>query len=204
MDPLLQRMEAMLKHLKRTPPGPILAAEIAHTLERWRKMLEASAEGEGEMPLFQNAAASGAGDEYQVWCDGSCAPNPGPGGWGAIIENQGQRQELSGSAPQSTNNIMELTAALEALKRIPAGARITVTTDSRYLKDGITTWLANWKRRGWRKSDGEAVLNQPLWQALDAVIAERRVKFAWVRGHSGHAENERCDVLANEARLAQS
>ena len=200
MESLSRRMEALLERLRRDPPGPILAAEMEHTLERWRKMLEA----EVNAPPIHPAAPIGSGGGYQVWCDGSCAPNPGPGGWGALIQHAGQRQELSGSSPQSTNNIMELTAAMEALRRIPPGARITVTTDSRYLKDGITIWLANWKRRGWRKSDGEPVLNQPLWQALDALIAERTVTFVWVRGHSGHPENERCDELANQARLAQS
>ncbi|HKI97699.1 MAG TPA: ribonuclease HI [bacterium] len=139
----------------------------------------------------------------QVWCDGSCAPNPGPGGWGAIMEQDGRRVELSGASPQSTNNIMEMTAAIEALTRTPEGARVHVTTDSRYVMDGITRWLPGWKRKGWRKADGKPVLNQGLWQALDALVKVRHVRWAWVEGHTGHPENERCDELANAARRAQ-
>jgi ribonuclease HI len=144
-----------------------------------------------------------AGTPVHVWCDGSCAPNPGPGGWGALLEQDGRRMELSGAAPQSTNNIMEMTAAIEALRRTPEGTRVRVTTDSRYLMDGITRWLPGWKRKHWRKADGKPVLNQPLWQALDALVQKRHVRWEWVEGHSGHPENERCDELANSARRAQ-
>ena len=119
------------------------------------------------------------------------------------VERLAPVTERSGAAPASTNNIMELTAALEALRLLPSGAQAVLTTDSRYLKDGITKWLPGWKRKGWRKADGDPVLNQPLWAALDETISRLDVKFAWVRGHSGHPENERCDELANKARKAQ-
>jgi ribonuclease HI len=142
--------------------------------------------------------------EYTVWCDGSCSPNPGPGGWGAIIDNGGERRELSGASPSTTNNIMEMSAAIAALETIPAGASVHITTDSRYLMDGITRWLEGWKRKGWRKSNGAPVLNRAYWEKLETLRDKRSVEWAWVRGHSGHPENERCDELANEARKALS
>gem|GEM_PF-174599 len=203
MDTLLRRMEALLERLRRTPPGPSLSVEMENTLDRWHTLLDTPEDAPPGEDEFRLTEQSLPGAEYQVWCDGSCAPNPGPGGWAAILQFENRRQELSGSSPQSTNNIMELTAAIEALRKTPPGARVTVTTDSRYVKDGITTWISGWKRKGWRKSDGDPVLNLPLWKALDALISERTVRFTWVRGHSGHPENERCDALANEARLSQ-
>lgn len=138
----------------------------------------------------------------RIWSDGSCSPNPGPGGWGAIIDRAGEREELSGNAPASTNNLMEMTAAIEALRHTPPGSEVVLTTDSMYVKDGISKWIHAWKRKGWRKADGKPVLNQEQWRALDALVSERKVEWKWVRGHDGHPENERCDQLANEARLA--
>jgi len=138
----------------------------------------------------------------RVWCDGSCSPNPGPGGWGAIIEQNGARREISGAAPNATNNIMEMTAALEALKQTPPGAQVEVTTDSQYLVKGMTQWLAGWKRKNWRKADGQPVMNQTVWMALDEAARARQVTWVWVEGHNGHPENERCDELANQARRA--
>ncbi len=146
-------------------------------------------------------AASGT---IRIWCDGSCAPNPGAGGWGAILERDGVREELSGAAQESTNNMMEMTAAIEALRRTPSGAEVELTTDSQYLKNGITRWIHNWKRNGWRKADGGAVLNQGLWRQLDVLAGERRIRWGWIRGHTGHPENERCDALANLARQSLS
>jgi ribonuclease HI len=137
-----------------------------------------------------------------IWSDGSCAPNPGPGGWGAIVEAAGTRREYSGAALNSTNNMMEMTAAIEALRRTPEGAEIHVTTDSEYLKNGITQWIRGWKRNGWKTASGDAVKNQDLWRALDDLVAKRTVHWHWVRGHSGHPENDRCDELANAARHA--
>jgi|SRR5579863_3189531 len=141
-----------------------------------------------------------AASPIRIWSDGSCSPNPGPGGWGAIVERDGQRTELLGGAPGTTNNIMEMTAAIEALKHTPAGANVIVTTDSQYLQLGITQWIAGWKRKGWRKADGKPVLNQDQWRALDELVRERHVSWEWVRGHTGHPENERCDELARQGR----
>ncbi len=159
----------------------------------------------GGQPVRDTSANSTLGEAsnavIQIWCDGSCAPNPGPGGWGAIVEQDGRRVELSGAHPDCTNNIMEMTAAIRALEQTPEGADVFITTDSRYVMDGITKWIAGWKRKGWRKADKKPVLNQGLWMELDGLNAKRKVTWDWVRGHSGHPENERCDELANQARL---
>lgn len=184
------RLRALAERMEQRHPDADLARVIARALDAWEAALEGTVPGSGHRPV------------YHVWCDGSCAPNPGPGGWGAVIERDGQREEIAGASQASTNNIMELTAAIEALQRTPPGAEVHVTTDSRYLKDGITQWLAGWKRRGWRKADGEPVLNRALWEALDTLARARDVRWEWVRGHSGHPENERSDVLANQAREA--
>ena len=183
-------------------PGSVEAA-----LEGWERSLEAQTTLPLQFPSGgYDAGGGGVVDTalIRIWCDGSCAPNPGAGGWGVIVEKDGVREELSGGASESTNNIMEMTAAIEALRHTPEGARILATTDSQYVKNGITKWIHGWKRKGWRKADGGAVLNQKLWRELDILTAARRVEWAWIKGHSGHAENERCDELANRARLAQS
>ena len=138
--------------------------------------------------------------DYIIHTDGSCLRNPGgPGGWAAVIETAatGAVEERSGGAPETTNNRMELTAALMALTSVPEGARIALYTDSQYLKNAFTKfWLPAWKKRGWRKADGDPVLNQDLWMQLDAAFAARRVQFRWVKGHAGNPRNERCDALA--------
>ena len=138
--------------------------------------------------------------DYIIHTDGSCLRNPGgAGGWAAVIETvaTGAVTEKSGGDPETTNNRMELTAALEALSAVPEGARIALFTDSQYLKNAFTKfWLPAWKKRGWKKADGEPVLNQDLWMQLDAAFAARRVQFHWVKGHAGNERNERCDELA--------
>ena len=202
-DPLVQRLRHLLAALERDPLPPAVETKLKAALTAWERTQAAAAAPAaapaasppeaGPFPLTATAAVT-------IWCDGSCAPNPGPGGWGAILEQSGRRMEISGSAPASTNNIMEMTAAIEALRRTPEGAHAVVTTDSRYVMDGITKWVKGWKRRGWTKSDGKPVLNQGLWKELDALVQSRTVRWQWVEGHSGHPENERCDVLANAAR----
>ena len=134
----------------------------------------------------------------RLFTDGACRGNPGPGGWAAILEIDGESRELSGAAPDTTNNRMELTAAIEGLGATPDGATVEVISDSRYVIDGITQWIHRWKRHDWKKSDRKPVLNQDLWQALSAVVDARQVTWQWVEGHTGHPENERCDVLANQ------
>ncbi len=135
----------------------------------------------------------------ELFVDGACSGNPGPGGWGAILRWRGHEKELSGGAPDTTNNRMELMAAIEGLKALTRAARVHVTTDSIYVRDGITKWLPQWKRRGWKTADKKPVKNVDLWQALDEAAARHHVDWHWVRGHAGHAENERADALARTA-----
>jgi ribonuclease HI len=130
-----------------------------------------------------------------AYTDGACSGNPGPGGWAAVIATDGTREEISGAAQDTTNNRMELTAVIEALRRVPADAPVTVVTDSQYVLKGMTNWLAGWRKRGWRTATGEPVLNRDLWETL-AALAGTRVSWQWVRGHNGHPENERVDYLA--------
>ena len=136
---------------------------------------------------------------YQAYSDGGCKGNPGPGGWGCVVDDPtGVRRENKGGDPLTTNNKMELTGAIEALRLIPPGATVRLMTDSQYVIKGITEWLPGWKRKGWRSTTGP-VKNKELWETLDAEVQKRSVQWEWVRGHTGHPENERCDELANEA-----
>ncbi|MBM3522298.1 MAG: ribonuclease HI [Alphaproteobacteria bacterium] len=139
------------------------------------------------------------GDVIELFVDGACSGNPGPGGWGAILRWRGHEKELSGAAPDTTNNRMELTAAIEGLNAIKRPAKVRVTTDSQYVRDGITSWLHGWKKRGWKTADKKPVKNIDLWQALDAAALRHDVAWHWVRGHNGHPENERADALARAA-----
>jgi len=132
----------------------------------------------------------------RLYTDGACSGNPGPGGWGAVLLWNGHRKELHGGEPATTNNRMELTAAIRALEAMTRKVPIEVHTDSRYVKDGITQWLRDWKRRGWKTADKKPVKNIDLWQQLDAIAAAHQVTWHWVKGHDGHPENERADELA--------
>jgi ribonuclease HI len=133
-----------------------------------------------------------------IHTDGACSGNPGPGGWGAILEYNGHRRELKGGEADTTNNRMELTAAIEALNALRRPCEIELHTDSQYMRDGITKWIHGWKRNGWRTSAKKPVKNAELWQALDAAIQRHEVSWHWVKGHAGHDLNERADELANE------
>ena len=132
-----------------------------------------------------------------LYTDGACRGNPGRGGWGAILVFEGHEKELSGGEKSTTNNRMELSAAIEGLKAIKYPCDVTLTSDSKYLVDAIEKkWLVSWKKKNWKKADGKPVLNIDLWQALDAELARHTVHFVWVKGHEGHPYNERCDALA--------
>ncbi len=135
----------------------------------------------------------------EIFCDGACSGNPGPGGYGSILRYNGYEKEVSGGEPHTTNNRMELTAAIEALKRLTRPCRVIVTTDSQYLVKGMTEWLSGWQCKGWLNSRKEPVLNRDLWEKLSELVNIHSVEWRWVRGHDGHAENERCDSLAREA-----
>ena len=135
--------------------------------------------------------------QVRAFTDGACSGNPGPGGWGAVLQFGDHERELHGGARDTTNNRMELTAAIEALKALNEPCRVSLTTDSTYVKDGITQWLANWKRNGWKTAAKKPVKNKDLWQTLDHESARHEIDWCWVKGHSGHPENERADRLAN-------
>lgn len=133
----------------------------------------------------------------EIFTDGACKGNPGPGGWGALLRYGEREKELYGGEPETTNNRMEMMAAIEALKALTQPCRVALTTDSQYLRRGITEWLKNWKRNGWKTAARQPVKNADLWQALDEQVGRHEIEWRWVKGHSGHAENERADQLAN-------
>lgn len=134
-----------------------------------------------------------------IWTDGACLGNPGPGGWGALLRWNGHERVLSGNEPDSTNNRMELMAAIRALEALRRSCDVVLTTDSQYVRKGMTEWLANWKKNGWRTAARKPVRNAELWKRLDEAQQRHQVRWEWVRGHSGHPENERADELANAA-----
>ncbi|MFO1259608.1 MAG: ribonuclease HI [Sphingomonadaceae bacterium] len=135
----------------------------------------------------------------EIFTDGACKGNPGPGGWGAVIRSGSHEKELSGGEADTTNNRMEMMAALEALKALKRPCHVILTTDSVYVRDGITKWVHGWQRNGWKTADKKPVKNSDLWQALLAAAAPHEVEWHWVKGHNGHPENERADVLASTA-----
>ena len=134
-----------------------------------------------------------------VFTDGACSGNPGPGGWGAILRSGAHEKEISGGEPLTTNNRMEMTAAIRALQSIKKPSKVTIHTDSRYLMDGATQWMKKWKSNGWKTSDKKPVKNDDLWRALEDAAAPHEVSWRWVKGHSDHVENERADALARGA-----
>ena len=134
-----------------------------------------------------------------IFTDGACKGNPGPGGWGAILRFGGQEKELNGAETLTTNNRMELQAAISALKALTKPCSVDLTTDSVYVRDGITKWVHGWQKNGWKTADRKPVKNDDLWQALLAAARPHQVRWHWVKGHAGHAENERADELANAA-----
>ncbi|MGB7433404.1 MAG: ribonuclease HI [Ahrensia sp.] len=139
------------------------------------------------------------GKNIIIWTDGACSGNPGPGGWGAILEWNGKRKELNGGEPETTNNRMELLAAINALAALKGGPhKVDLWTDSSYVKDGISKWIHGWKKNGWKTAAKKPVKNAELWQALDSAVSSHHVTWHWLKGHAGHPENERADELARE------
>ena len=137
--------------------------------------------------------------QIYIYTDGACRGNPGPGGWGAILEYREHKKEINGASSLTTNNIMELTAVIKSLELIKRPSSIIITTDSTYVKNGITEWINNWKVKGWNTANKKPVKNKDLWQQLDKLTENHKITWKWVRGHTGHAGNERADELANEA-----
>jgi ribonuclease HI len=178
---------------------------------RWAAWLPSGFPGSGTGSIPQMAASprrrskplpghlpEAAPGEVLIWTDGACQRNPGPGGWAALVCWQdGVVEQYSGELAHTTNNIMEMTAALEGLRALPSGSRACVVTDSRYLHDGMTSWMAGWKRKGWKTASGDPVKNKEIWVQLDAAASDHeQVRWHWVKGHVGHALNERADLLA--------
>lgn len=138
-------------------------------------------------------------NHVELFTDGACSGNPGPGGWGALLRFKGTEKELSGAEPDTTNNRMELMAAIEGLKAVKRTCDVTLYTDSKYVLQGMTEWMDGWKSRGWKTADKKPVKNQDLWMALDEQVNRHHIKWQWVKGHNGHIENERVDELARMA-----
>jgi ribonuclease HI len=138
------------------------------------------------------------GKTIHIYTDGACKGNPGPGGWGAVLEYGGKEREMFGGEPATTNNRMELTAVIEALAALKRPSRVILHTDSQYVQKGITDWINGWKARGWRTAAKEPVKNADLWKKLDEIARTHRIDWVWVKGHSGHDGNERADALANK------
>ena len=135
--------------------------------------------------------------QVEIYTDGACSGNPGPGGWGAVLRYGTAEKEISGGEPDTTNNRMELTAVIEALAQLKEPCCVNLTTDSRYVCDAVVKgWMRSWQRRGWKKADGKPALNRDLWEKLLPLLEKHEVTFHWVKGHAGHPENERCDHLA--------
>ena len=132
----------------------------------------------------------------EIFTDGACSGNPGPGGWGAILRWRGEEKEIYGGEPDTTNNRMEMMAAIQALEGLKRATNVVLYTDSTYLRDGVTKWIHGWKRNGWKTAAKKPVKNEDLWRRLDDALADHEIDFCWVKGHSGHPENERADELA--------
>jgi ribonuclease HI len=158
---------------------------------------------EFETPSLQTGTLTDtAAEAVEIWTDGGCKPNPGPGGWAAVLRFRGTERELSGGEAATTNNRMELTAAAEALEALKRPCRVVLHTDSQYVRNGITRWHTGWVRKNWRNAAGDPVANMDLWKRLLAAEKPHQVDWRWVRGHSGDIMNERVDVLATAARRA--
>ena len=137
-------------------------------------------------------------EKIEIWTDGACSGNPGPGGWGVLVRVDGKEKELHGGEAATTNNRMELMAAIVSLEFQPKGSKVILHTDSQYVKDGLTKWMAGWKRNGWKTADRKPVKNQDLWIRLEAAASSHKVDWRWVRGHDGNEGNERADALARK------
>lgn len=147
--------------------------------------------------------APGMKPQIAIYTDGACSGNPGPGGWGAVVEYAALSTDLMGGEPQTTNNRMEMMGAIGALEALPLCCQIDLYTDSKYLRDGVTQWMHNWKRNGWQTADKKPVKNKDLWLALDVLLTKHQISWHWVKGHAGHPQNERADALARNGIISQ-
>lgn len=150
-----------------------------------------------ELTREQTSPSTSAPDEVEIFTDGACKGNPGVGGWGALLRSKGRERELFGGEAHTTNNRMELMGAISGLQALTRGCHVRLHTDSKYVQQGISTWLHDWKRRGWKTASKQPVKNEDLWRRLDELAARHRIDWVWVKGHAGHDDNERADQLAN-------
>ena len=184
---------------------PVIIRVLTRSLKyRYRKEQKKTTQKLVDHYLFQNTPidylhALPVMKSIEIFTDGGCKGNPGPGGYGCIIRGDGNVLELKGSHSQTTNNIMEMTAAIVALKELSQPYQVTLTTDSQYLVKGMTEWIHNWIKKGWLTASKQPVKNKELWQELHSLSKQHKITWIWVKGHAGHPENERCDQLANEA-----
>jgi ribonuclease HI len=167
-----------------------------------RRLWQKAAVTESSQGTAPPASAPAPDEQIELFTDGACSGNPGPGGWGAILRWRGVEKELSGGENPTTNNRMEMMAAISGLEALKRPAQVTVFTDSKYLLDGITRYMAVWKTNSWRTADKKPVKNVDLWQRLDLAVKPHQVKWVWVKGHAGHPENERADLLARQGLIA--
>ncbi len=192
----------------RSLSGPLSSDDIQLLIATCRHFLSDTNGGSSLAPGSPDATCPDLihvnGDTVEIFTDGACENNPGPGGWGAIIKAGSVQRELSGGEPDTTNNRMEMIGAIEALKCLDDRCQVVLTTDSQYLRNGITKWIHGWKKNGWRTSDKKPVKNKDLWVDLDELNQKHEIEWKWVRGHNGHPENERCDELARNAILTGS
>jgi ribonuclease HI len=194
-EPLRERLEAQAGLLG-IETGEVVVRLLEKHLPRPRLVAQRDLFVPEAAPSSPGSAGTDPGD-WKAWADGACSGNPGPGGYGVVVEGPGGVEEFSRGYRNTTNNRMELRGAIAALERIPAGSKVVLSTDSRYVVDAIEKkWVDGWRRKGWRKADGGEVKNIDLWQSLIAACAGKSVRFRWVEGHAGDPRNERCDRLA--------
>lgn len=149
--------------------------------------------------MFEAVKEPPSSNQVELYTDGACSGNPGPGGWGVLLRYQGTEKTLSGGEPHTTNNRMELMAAIRGLRALKRACEVLLVTDSQYVKNGITQWLPEWKKKGWRNASNKPVKNKDLWEQLDHEVSRHQVQWRWVKGHSQHPENEQVDLLAKQA-----
>jgi len=191
---LIEKIDKIQSRLNNSDISTTVLSSIDTSLSKILLELEGK-----QVPKAKSKQVSKADGIIYIWSDGACSGNPGPGGWGTVIQQNDEYSELSGSKDKTTNNIMEMTGALEGIRKTLEGSSIVLTSDSQYLVKGMTEWIKGWKKRGWKKADGKSVLNKEIWLELDKEASQRTIKWKWVKGHAGHEQNERCDELAREA-----
>src|SRR3954454_2125764 len=194
-----RRQDETVRYVLHSRCSPRIAASRLHL-----SGARSRTDSRSRRPVLRGGAGAGAVKKIQLITDGACQGNPGPGGWAAVLRYNDKKKELWGCEPHTTNNRMELTAAIEGLRALREDCEVEIVTDSEYMKNGITTWIHGWKRKGWMTAAKKPVVNQDLWKALDEQVARHKTAWTWTKGHANHADNNRCDELATRAAREQS